>query len=64
MIVLLFVGIAVLAFVLLYIHKIGVARLLRIIGCAFIAAGDGVDHFGARLKHLKAEERGIQGGTA
>lgn len=42
---------------ILIIHKIGLARVLRLAGHAFIAAGDSVDHWKERVKHLNAEER-------
>lgn len=46
-----------LAMAVLFIQKITVARALRIIGCAFIAAGDAVDHARERLQQLKGQER-------
>lgn len=42
---------------ILVIHKITVARGLRLIGNAFIAAGDAVDHCKDRIRQLNAEER-------
>ena len=47
----------VVGFAVLFIHKIGAARALRVIGHAFIAAGDAVDFWKARVAELNTEER-------
>lgn len=39
----------------LYIHKIGISKFLRMIGNCFIAAGDAVDHWKDRNRQLNLE---------
>lgn len=56
--------IAAAAMAVLFIHKLTVGRALRIVGNAFIAAGDASDHFSARFRDLKIEERQTRGGEA
>lgn len=55
---------ALLGIAVLIIHKLTVGRVLRIIGNAFIAAGDAVDHFVSRFRHLKIQEREMRGDEA
>lgn len=57
-------GVIALGLGILFVHKIGVARALRIVGNAFIAAGDSVDHWKLRFRQLKQEERQFRGGVA
>jgi len=61
MIVLPIVGFIGTGLLILYIHKIGVARLLRRIGHAFIAAGDAVDHWKERYVELNVQEKEVHG---
>ena len=44
----------------LFIHKTGIARLFRVIGYAFIAAGDAVDHWHARYRELSTKRYQVE----